>query len=73
MFVSVIDQTQTREYFDHRADKLTDRTLTHRSGWVTENYKPGRHRCLKGKVKVHTRNILSPRLGSRNEFQEWEK
>ena len=49
-YLSVTDQIQTREYFEHRADKLKEKTFTHRTGWIVEHYKPGRHRCLKGSL-----------------------
>jgi len=36
-----------REYYAHRVDKLHTKVHNHRSGWVTEHFDPGRHKCVK--------------------------
>lgn len=41
------DLIMVREYFAHRVDKLCTKVHNHRSGWNTEFFDPGRHKCLK--------------------------
>ena len=47
--ILVTDLKQIKEYYSNRVDKLKERVHNHRTGWIVEFYKPGRHRCLKGK------------------------
>ncbi|KAH3848102.1 hypothetical protein DPMN_090451, partial [Dreissena polymorpha] len=41
------DLVMTREYFDHREDKLYNRVHNHQTSWITEFFRPGRLKCLK--------------------------
>ncbi|XP_055956877.1 dynein regulatory complex subunit 7 [Patella vulgata] len=36
-----------KEYYAHRQDKLHTKIHNHRTGWISEHFYPGRHRCLK--------------------------
>ncbi|ELT88762.1 hypothetical protein CAPTEDRAFT_129343 [Capitella teleta] len=41
------DLAQVKEFYSHREDKLQERIHNQHSGWITEHYAPGRHRCLR--------------------------
>ena len=45
---TVIDLVTTKEYFEHRHDKLYERQHNQRSGLITEFFQEGRHKHLKG-------------------------
>ena len=48
--VAVTDLVMTKEYFDNRHDKLVERNENQRTGWITEFFKQGRHKHLKGEA-----------------------
>lgn len=50
LICSVTDLVQVKEFYSHRADKLQERVHNHHTGWITEYYAPGRHRCLRGNL-----------------------
>ncbi|XP_052769766.1 dynein regulatory complex subunit 7-like [Mya arenaria] len=41
------DMVMTREYFEHREDKLYNRVHNHQTTWITEYFAPGRAKCVK--------------------------
>ena len=53
-FWTVKDLIQVKEWFSHRKDKLDLGVHNHRTGVVTEYYKEGRQRNLKG---IHTKKF----------------
>lgn len=39
---------EVKEFYKNRADKLVNRQYNYRTGWITENFGPGRQRAVKG-------------------------
>ncbi|CAD5124122.1 DgyrCDS12424 [Dimorphilus gyrociliatus] len=43
----LIDLEESKEVYEHRADKLLTRDRNHKTNWITENFSPGRPKHLK--------------------------
>ena len=61
-----MDLILTKEYFAHRHDKLYERQHNQRTGWITEYFKEGRHKNLKG---CNRRKFL-PRFARCTQFDD---
>lgn len=46
---TVIDLLESKEVYEHRADKLLTRERNHKTNWITENFSPGRPKHLKSR------------------------